>query len=345
MCNAMSRPNVSVIVPVKNRQALMPETVQSVLDQTFDNWECLVVDDGSTDNTFEAALALSEADSRVRVVKRSDYSETPGAPACRNVGIQISNGEYLVFLDSDDLLAPHSLATRVAWLNRHPEHDFIVNLARMFREQPHDMDTYWNTWTDEDDLNRFLKLDVPWQTASITWRRSFANRVGPWDEGLPSWQDWDQHIRALSLKPRFEKLVDADLFVRSHDNNIGKESLSSTHLRSHAKLVKKTFDLLDDAGQLDPLRNQIIAGLHFWLAHRIALNDSRMASIVFWCKAPACSIVGPCAFVIAVLSILRLRPVRLRHTLEGWLATKNQVVFAFAPKPVGRSRDPKAEAA
>ncbi len=341
----MTRPSVSVVIPVKNREKLLQETMQSVLAQTYENWECLIVDDGSTDGTFDSAVSFSEADSRVRVIKRSNYSETPGAPACRNVGSLISEGEYLVYLDSDDLLAPHSLADRAAWLNRHPKLDFIVNLAQMFSKQPYDMDTYWNTWTEEDDLNRFLKLDVPWQTASITWRRTFANGVGPWDETLPSWQDWDQHIRALSLEPKYERMDDADVFVRSHDNNIGKVSLTATHLRSHAKLAKKTWTLLDDFGQLDPLRSRILAGLHFWLAHRTSLNSSRVAAVQLWCNGPGRSIVSPTAFVLAVLSIARFRPVRLRHRLERWLVEKDPIIFAFTPKPVGRASHSKFEAA
>src|SRR5579862_5510174 len=103
-------PAVSIITPTKNRLTLLRETIHSVQQQTSPDWEHIIVDDGSTDGTDEFVLGLAETDSRVRYIPRPGGE---GANVCRNLGLRSSRGEFVVFLDSDDLLAPECLEVRV----------------------------------------------------------------------------------------------------------------------------------------------------------------------------------------------------------------------------------------
>jgi glycosyltransferase involved in cell wall biosynthesis len=91
-------PFFSVIIPAYNREYLIEETIKSVISQTFENWECIVVDDGSTDNTRNVILSLSEKDQRIKYI----YQENAERSAARNNGIRNAKGEYICFLDSDD---------------------------------------------------------------------------------------------------------------------------------------------------------------------------------------------------------------------------------------------------
>jgi glycosyltransferase involved in cell wall biosynthesis len=91
-------PFFSIIIPAYNREHLIEETINSVINQTFDNWECIVVDDGSTDNTKHVILSLSEKDQRIKYI----YQENAERSAARNNGIRNANGVYICFLDSDD---------------------------------------------------------------------------------------------------------------------------------------------------------------------------------------------------------------------------------------------------
>ena len=98
---------VSIITPNFNRADLIIETAQSIFKQTFTNWEWIIIDDGSTDASMDVLQRLASEDSRIKVFQRNRAPK--GACACRNIGVEISVGRYLIFLDSDDLLEPFCL--------------------------------------------------------------------------------------------------------------------------------------------------------------------------------------------------------------------------------------------
>lgn len=105
-------PTVSIIVPCYNQADYMPMTLDSVLAQTFTNWECILVNDGATDNTEEVAAEYCQRDSRFVYHKQHNQ----GLSAARNAGLQLSKGEYIQFLDADDILLPTKLEKQVSLL-------------------------------------------------------------------------------------------------------------------------------------------------------------------------------------------------------------------------------------
>ncbi len=109
-------PRVTVFVPVWNRAHVLRETLESVLAQTFQDFELLVIDDGSSDDSAEVARALR--DPRLRVVV---HERNQGIPATRNHGLRLARGGVLAMVDSDDVSLPHRLETQVRWLDAHPE--------------------------------------------------------------------------------------------------------------------------------------------------------------------------------------------------------------------------------
>src|SRR5262245_55227910 len=110
-------PKVTVVIPVYNREKYVAAAIESILAQTFSNFELLVIDDGSTDGSRE--VIQSFRDLHVHLV----CNETNlGIPRTRNRGIQRAHGEYLAFLDSDDWAYPERLGKQVAFLDSHPEH-------------------------------------------------------------------------------------------------------------------------------------------------------------------------------------------------------------------------------
>ena len=100
---------ISVIVPSYNAESFLDETLESVLSQTYENWECIIVNDGSTDNTEEIAKKWCEKDTRFRYI----YIKNGGLSSARNYGIKESKAEYIAFLDHDDVLTPDSLEIRI----------------------------------------------------------------------------------------------------------------------------------------------------------------------------------------------------------------------------------------
>src|SRR5262245_17437256 len=141
-------PLVSIIVPTRDRCALLADTIDSVRRQTYENIELLVVDDQSTDATAEMLARISRDDPRVKLLSL-DAPRT-GAPAARNYGLSQSRGSLIIFLDSDDLLAPNSLARRVEVMQSHPHLDFAVFPAQVFLEQIDDTKLLFNADTGED---------------------------------------------------------------------------------------------------------------------------------------------------------------------------------------------------
>jgi glycosyltransferase involved in cell wall biosynthesis len=124
-------PQVSVIIPTFNRAHLLPETLQSVLYQTFVDLEVLVVDDGSTDETEQIVHRLG--DSRIIYI----YQVHSGLPAvARNTGLRQARGKYIAFLDSDDLWLPEKLASQVEYMEAHPELGLTFTNAYVFRDSP-----------------------------------------------------------------------------------------------------------------------------------------------------------------------------------------------------------------
>ncbi|TVQ64915.1 MAG: glycosyltransferase family 2 protein, partial [Balneolaceae bacterium] len=96
--------------------------MESVASQSHSNWECILVDDGSDDNSLMIGTSFKEKDPRFRILKRS--REPKGPSTCRNIGIDSSKGDYIMFLDSDDLIHPECFKNRVGFMESHPELDF-----------------------------------------------------------------------------------------------------------------------------------------------------------------------------------------------------------------------------
>ena len=135
---ATVNPVVAVITPTKNRLKLLCEAMDSVQRQSFDAWEHIIVDDGSDDGTAEEVARRAAADPRIRYLRRT--GEKSGANVCRNIGVRESRAEFIVFLDSDDLLAPSCLGRRVEIMQRNLDLDFATFQTAVFEYYA------WGSW-------------------------------------------------------------------------------------------------------------------------------------------------------------------------------------------------------
>jgi glycosyltransferase involved in cell wall biosynthesis len=273
-------PKVSIVIPTKNRCSLLWETVKSIRNQTYSNWEAIIVDDDSTDETVEQMSALSKEDPRLKVLPRS--SNRPGAPVCRNEGLAVSTGDYVIFLDSDDCLAPLCLENRVRAMQDYPCLDFGVFPCQLFRSKPGDMALLWNAETQDNDLDRFLHLhDVPWQTTSPIWRRQALDRLGPWDESLLRWQDWEFHFRALIKGLRYKRFAEPDCFWRMHSPErkaIGSK-WTAEQVRCIEQLLSKVYLMLSHRQMFNERRRYLLASLYFWIANRwVSIGERKEAA-------------------------------------------------------------------
>ena len=260
-------PIISVVTPTKNRLRLLCEAMDSVQQQSFDAWEHLVVDDGSDDGTGEEVARRSAADARIRYLRRT--GETSGANVCRNIGVGESGAEFIVFLDSDDLLRPQCLKRRVEIMQRNSNLDFSVFRAGVFLKSVGDRTRLYHPQDPGDDLLRFLAHECVWEISGPIWRRNFLKEIGCFDETLLSMQDLEMHVRALSARPKYVCFPDVDHYVRWQED-ASKTSVrhyeDPAYIEAAERVQAKLLDTVTSSGLLTWSRRRALLGLTFGVA-------------------------------------------------------------------------------
>ncbi|MDF1722308.1 MAG: glycosyltransferase family A protein [Minwuia sp.] len=245
---------VSILTPSFNREDLVAETLDSVLAQTWPHWEMLVVDDGSTDRTKEIVAEYAARDSRIRLYDRT--WQPKGACTCRNEGVAMCDGDYVMFLDTDDIIEPFCLENRVRAMDGEPDLDFAIFPGLMFEHAPHDLGLWWNIDKAEDELTRQFRQDAIAQGTGVLWRKESFVRIGMWDLDLMLWQDIELFFRAYIQGYRYRKFFDLPPDLH---NRVNPASLSRSQFFAPAKqwsrvqVVKQTAALLRANGQTNRL--------------------------------------------------------------------------------------------
>jgi glycosyltransferase involved in cell wall biosynthesis len=285
-------PLVSIIVPVYDRAALLSQCLRSIEQQTFKEWECLVIDDGSTDSSVHIANAFRERDSRFRAFTRGCRQK--GAAACRNEGLQQAKGEYVIFLDSDDLLRESCLAGRVELIKKHAGCDFVVFQMEGFTEAPGDASLVWNIAKPAPDLLRFLRLDAPWSITGPIWKTTALRRTGGFDETLPGWQDWQLHVAALLDGARYCRAnTPPDSFYRMHGiDKIGGEATSIRQVGPKARYVIQLFEKQARQLQRDAVTQSACIGLMWYLLVQVQSEGCLREAITHWNRLRRLKFIG-----------------------------------------------------
>jgi hypothetical protein len=261
---------ISVIIPHYNRSRLLADAVTSVLAGDNPEVEIIVVDDGSTDDEWSRAKALAAGN--VRVIRRESGPEGPSR--CRNLGATQANGELLVFLDSDDLMAPWCLGGRLSQIGIVPDGDCWVFPVLLFIKSPGDSNTLWNDLdTDEDDGMRFARSDPPWHTSSVLWKKSAFVGLGGFDENLFYGDDSDLHLRAVLGGLSICKFPDAlpDVFVRRSSEPRITNTENSHLLESRLRRLSAGTRFLKSAPELAPYM-RVWAGQYFMEGEYLLFN-------------------------------------------------------------------------
>lgn len=333
---------VSVVIPTKNRVQLLLPTVHSILNQTYENWELIIVDDHSTDDTALKLEPLLKADKRIRFYIRS--GQACGAPTCRNEGFYKASGDYVIFLDSDDLLAPFCLSERVRVMEENADLDFAVFPCQVFQNFPGDVELLWNIDTDENDLDRLLNLESPWATAGPIWRQKSIHSIGLWDVDLLSLQDWELHLRAIVRGLKYQKfsLVPDCFWRRPREESISRKSRQVKHLYSHERLFSKVFHLVDNSGLLNKHRKEQIAGMYFWLCKVWLSKGEVNEAIRLWqvCKLEGLVDMLPYQEGLIYFKSYRIYPLaKLYYYLYLKMKWPHRLLYKFPPRFLNGSLD------
>lgn len=207
-------PKVSVVIPAYNTAAYLPEAIESVLQQTYQDFEILVVDDGSTDNTAEVASRYTP---RIRVIEK----ENGGPASARNTGMQQAAGEYIAFLDSDDAWVQDKLAEQVGLLDRNPSIGLVFGRAQMVRQVGNKRQLSEVIGYTESPTLKFLLFGnfIPAQT--VLFRSACLEQVGYMKESdaLPVAEDYEFWLRFAKHYP-LAGINRTLAYYRIHENNL-----------------------------------------------------------------------------------------------------------------------------
>jgi glycosyltransferase involved in cell wall biosynthesis len=240
---------VSIVIPTHKRPALLQETIESSLAQDYKDLEIIVVDDAGEPPVASLALRAAQQRPGVRYVDRTAHLPGGGGQQARNLGRKLAQGQYILFLDDDDLLSPTCISRRVERLRDDGEAGACVGQCAVFRDTPKPDDPLWRVWiTDQDDLEKFLSNRVPWQTSGPLWRATALDSVGPWDESLQGGHDYEFHIRALARGINFCKLSEIDYFWRAPrpDSYSGHQAFKIQHQQgAHIEAMCKGMQAID----------------------------------------------------------------------------------------------------
>jgi glycosyltransferase involved in cell wall biosynthesis len=298
-------PRVAVITPTKNRLKLLCEAINSVQAQTFQDWEHIIVDDGSDDGTAEEVRRRAQTDPRIRYLQRN--GQTSGANSCRNIGINQSHAEFIVFLDSDDLLQPDCLEQRVSAMNRNQDLSFAVFAAGVFTQVVGDNKQVFSHRSLSSDLDRVLFLDHPWPISGPIWRKSALQQIGLLGEDLPSWQDVELNVRALTAGLRYLKFDALDHHVRWQYEDTKTSVLqfrAFDHLQSGLNIVDAFRSRLDQAQLMTWSRRRALGGLIFLLAERWVKYHSLSAGLRIWAQAHRANFTPTLLYYTGVLVLI-----------------------------------------
>lgn len=184
---------VSVVIPTYNHARFLPEAVASVHSQSYSQWEIIVVDDGSVDDTAAVASRLPEV--------RYHRQLNAGAAAARNTGIRMSRGSYLVFLDADDRLLPNALAAGVALLEQRSDCAFASGQYLLVGPEAELLERPKRRCPSTNHYGELLRGNYIGMHATVVYRRGPVEAAGGFDPGLPSCEDYDLYLRLARSNP------------------------------------------------------------------------------------------------------------------------------------------------
>lgn len=246
--------SISVIVPMYNAATFLKETVENILTQTHKDFELLLIDDCSTDNTLEVANTFS--DSRIRVIKNE---KNRGAGATRNKGIESAQSTYLAFCDADDIMMPNRLEQQLNFMEQHPEIDVCGSFVRLMNEKGDDIGKYTFP-IEHDEIKVALFLRCAFQQSTAFIRRSRFVQSGLRYKENHFAEDFDLWANAVK-QLKFHVLPEFLIYYK-----ISESQLTATSWEKQRRDALLTYKLMMD--DLGVTYNDHIVAVHYELAHR-----------------------------------------------------------------------------
>ncbi|MEM8830638.1 MAG: glycosyltransferase family A protein [Cyanobacteria bacterium P01_G01_bin.19] len=250
-------PQISIVIPAYNAAQTITETIESVQQQTVDDWELIVVNDGSTDNTLEVLQQIVEL--RLKIIS----APNGGVSAARNLGMAQARGQYIAFLDADDLWVADKLELQLEALEQNPN-AIVAYSWTCFMDEQQDGYVYHPSPPYQyagDVYPQLLQRDFIHSGSNTLVRKSALDRVGGFDSRCDICEDWDMWVRLAA--------IGGFVVVPQHQIMYRRAAGSSTS--SVERMYEQTSYAIDKAFQAAPdhlqyIRRQTEANLHMYIA-------------------------------------------------------------------------------
>ncbi len=277
------KPKVSIVIPAYNAENTLSETIESVLQQTFTNYELIIVNDGSEDSTEKIAKKYSRKNKQVKVISQKNQ----GPAAARNNGFKNSNGKYLIWVDADDLWLPSRLKVLVSFLDKNQTYDLATTDAYLWYPPEKPKQKYYSNIknTNKLDFQNLLKTNFVF-TSTLMRKIVFEKTKGldP-DRKLISVEDYEFWLRVLYDQFRIKIIKKPLVWYRQSSTSLSaqalKQNLALYHLftKIERKLKLSPFDQ-----ETINLRKQKIAS---FIAQELANQGKYSESIIYYSKNPS----------------------------------------------------------
>jgi glycosyltransferase involved in cell wall biosynthesis len=269
----MNNPLVSIIIPTYNRAHLIDETLQSIVRQTYQDWECLVVDDGSTDKTNLILKGWMQKDSRIHYCKRTP-NKLKGGNACRNYGLELSKGDYILFFDSDDIMFPNKLELGLSGFDK-ADIDYVItktidfyhpNKKKLFNANPKN----YNFTNYKLTHFNYVCQNINWLTPDALIKAEVAKQIR-FNETLSRGQEYNFYVKLTLISSK-------GLFINEF----------TTKRRLHDDSIRKQFNQIEIEKQVVYLRletlkevyNKTSKEVKLWYIANIAKNITRTSIVL-----------------------------------------------------------------
>jgi GalNAc5-diNAcBac-PP-undecaprenol beta-1,3-glucosyltransferase len=247
---------VSIIIATYNRAHLISKTLDSIICQSHKNWECIIIDDGSTDNTKEILQPYLLKDPRIKYYERT-IDHKKGLPGCRNQGLELANGEYIIFFDDDDIVHPNNLKTCTKVLSdkdlyfcRYDKEPFRGEWKPDTLKQDSD---FTSKFVDINQLENVVIGKLPFASCTVLWKREcFEDHR--FKEELLYAEEWECYSRILSTGIKGISIDKVLYYNRKHPNSNTGEFYNNNQVRRASNLMAIKFVIknLSKKGLLSP---------------------------------------------------------------------------------------------
>ena len=232
-------PKISIIIPCYNQAKYLQYTLESVQNQTFNNWECIVVDDGSKDNSAQIIQNYIKKNNRFNYI----FQENRGLSAARNMGILASKGSFIAFLDSDDLWDPKMLEKTIEYLDNNSEISIVSGAWDHIDEKGQTITSKLGPSVSDNYFQDLLLWNLFPIHATLS-RKEIFEKCGCFDTNLTACEDWDFWIRAASAGYKFGYIHDLIAHYRRHMNcmSLDIERMEKNYFHVINKFYSKNRD-------------------------------------------------------------------------------------------------------